>query len=206
MLVLGVFLCFLSFGLRWCGPKGHLTSSNASFFGFVLVFLLFFLGGGPFLVKRQRPISCSFTGSGVFLVSKPLSSNASFRGFFFLFFFCLVFLLLPLLLLSSLSVFHLLSSPSSFSCFAFFFLTLSFFYFLLSCFLSFNFILFIKSLTQTSPFLLMFFSFFGCFFVVLLSLLLCLLFGKKTAFFWSKSWVATNGIFWQPPVFKSIKS
>ena len=84
-------------------------------------------------------------------------------------------------------------------------LDLIFFLFLLfSCFLVFFFFL-SKSLPQTSPFWSSSrFQCFGCFVEMLLSLLLVFVVSKIC---WSKLKVATQWcIFWQPPVFKSVKS
>ena len=139
-IILGVFFGVCVF---WGGGVliGFPTAPDPSFFCFVL----FFLGGGSSVVRRQKgPVSCSSTGFLVVLQDLGLMCPKTpfFKCFlfWFLLIICLILLvlplLLPLLLFSSLSIFHLLSSPSSFSCFHCFFLTLSFFFcFWLSSFL-----------------------------------------------------------------------
>ena len=113
-----------------------------------------------FAVRGQKPISCNFT------VFFSLPKAPFFKCFFWLLLLLLLLFLPPLLLFSFLSIFHFLSSPSSFSCFPFFSQSFFLLCFVFSCFLLLNFILF-KSLPQTSSFsisivLLSFFFSFSC--------------------------------------------
>ena len=94
--------------------------------------LVVFVFWGFFCCKEtEKAFSCRFTGFGAFFPPNPPFLKC-FWGFLFL---LLLFLLPLFLFLSFLSIFHFRSSPSPFSCFPFFFLSLSFFScFLLPCF------------------------------------------------------------------------
>ena len=108
----------------------------------------------------------SLQGLGPFFPQSPFLEILIFSLLLLLVIIILIFLL-PLLLLPSLSIFKLLSCPSSFSCFPFYFsVVLSSFAFCFLLFLFLNFIIF-KSLPQTSLFqsLLFIVSCFSCFIV-----------------------------------------
>ena len=104
----GVFVFFFFLFGFWTGP----TSPNPSFlFGSVLLcfFIFFVFGGVGKAIFLQWYWSFEF-----FFFPKHLYSNVGFGAFYSSFSSCSTFLIfLPLLLFSSLSIFHLLASPSS---------------------------------------------------------------------------------------------